>query len=107
MGLVSYTTLASPVGPLLLAADQLGLRRVCFENSKRTVPPCHWQRRKPDGLRWRTANQEKTARSRRQADELAIAYCRIPRKVMQRSNETIDEKPEALAPMRTSAVLMP
>ena len=44
MGLVSYTTLASPVGPLLLAADQLGLRRVCFENSKRTgPPPPHWK----------------------------------------------------------------
>ena len=44
MGLVSYTTLASPVGPLLLAADQLGLGRVCFENSKRTKPPPpHWK----------------------------------------------------------------
>ena len=44
MGLVSYTTLASPVGPLLLAADWLGLRRVYFENSKRTgPPPPHWK----------------------------------------------------------------
>src|SRR2546421_12809262 len=44
MGLLSYTTLASPVGPLLLAADQLGLGRVCFENSKRTKPPPpHWK----------------------------------------------------------------
>jgi len=37
--MVSYTTIKSPVGPLLLAADELGLRRVCFENSKPTAPP--------------------------------------------------------------------
>ena len=44
MGLVSYATFASPVGPLLLAADWLGLRRVCFENSKRAgPPPRHWK----------------------------------------------------------------
>jgi methylated-DNA-[protein]-cysteine S-methyltransferase len=37
--LVFYTTMESPVGPLLLAGDERGLRRVSFENSKRTTPP--------------------------------------------------------------------
>jgi methylated-DNA-[protein]-cysteine S-methyltransferase len=38
MGLISYTTIESPVGPLLLAGDELGLRRVSFENSRRSIP---------------------------------------------------------------------
>jgi len=38
MSLISYTTIESPVGRLLLAGDQLGLRRVSFENSKRSTP---------------------------------------------------------------------
>jgi methylated-DNA-[protein]-cysteine S-methyltransferase len=32
-----YTTLKSPVGPLLLAGDECGLRLVSFENSKRAA----------------------------------------------------------------------
>src|SRR5260370_16962965 len=39
MSLVSYTTLESPVGPLLLAGDERGLQRLSFENSKRSTPP--------------------------------------------------------------------
>jgi methylated-DNA-[protein]-cysteine S-methyltransferase len=39
MSLVSYTTIESPVGPLLLAGDERGLRRVSFENGKRSTPP--------------------------------------------------------------------
>jgi len=35
MGPACYTTLESPVGPLLLAGDERALRRVSFENSKR------------------------------------------------------------------------
>jgi methylated-DNA-[protein]-cysteine S-methyltransferase len=35
MNTVFYTTLASPVGPLLLAGDARGLRSIGFENSKR------------------------------------------------------------------------
>ena len=38
MSLVFYTTIESPVGPLLLAGDERGLRRVSFENGKRTTP---------------------------------------------------------------------
>lgn len=34
-----YTTFESPVGLLLLAGDSNALRRVSFENSKRSVPP--------------------------------------------------------------------
>jgi methylated-DNA-[protein]-cysteine S-methyltransferase len=36
MGLISYTTMESPVGPLLLSGDELGLRGVRFEGSKRS-----------------------------------------------------------------------
>lgn len=36
---VFYTTVASPVGPLLLAGDGNGLRRVSFEGSRHFVPP--------------------------------------------------------------------
>ena len=38
MSLVFYTTIESPVGPLLLAGDERGLRRVSFENGKRNTP---------------------------------------------------------------------
>jgi len=38
MNLISYARIESPVGPLLLAGDELGLRRVSFENSKRSTP---------------------------------------------------------------------
>jgi methylated-DNA-[protein]-cysteine S-methyltransferase len=38
MSLIFYTTIESPVGPLLLASNERGLRRVSFENSKRTTP---------------------------------------------------------------------
>ena len=34
-----YTTIESPVGPLLLAADEAGLRRIEFVNGKRSVQP--------------------------------------------------------------------
>jgi len=34
MSLISYTTMASPVGPLLLAADAAGLRQILFANGK-------------------------------------------------------------------------
>ena len=37
MSLVFYTTIESPVGLLLLAGDERGLRRVSFENSKRSA----------------------------------------------------------------------
>jgi len=37
MSLVFYTTIESLVGPLLLASDERGLRRVSFENGKRTT----------------------------------------------------------------------
>jgi methylated-DNA-[protein]-cysteine S-methyltransferase len=44
MSLVSYTTIESPVGPLLLAGDERGLQRVSFENSKRTaLPRADWK----------------------------------------------------------------
>jgi methylated-DNA-[protein]-cysteine S-methyltransferase len=36
---VYYTTYESPVGPLLLAGESNALRRVSFENSKRSAPP--------------------------------------------------------------------
>lgn len=36
---VFYTTVDSPVGPLLLAGDVNALRGVSFESSKRTMPP--------------------------------------------------------------------
>lgn len=36
---VFYTTFESPVGPLLLAGDADGLRRVNFESSKHAAPP--------------------------------------------------------------------
>ena len=39
MNEVYYTRFESPVGRLLLAADAKGLRRVSFENSKRSAPP--------------------------------------------------------------------
>src|SRR5260370_30721934 len=39
MSLVSYTTIESPVGPLLVGGDELGLRRVSFENGKQSTPP--------------------------------------------------------------------
>ena len=38
MSPVVYTRIASPVGPLLLVSDLLGLRAVRFENSKRGTP---------------------------------------------------------------------
>jgi methylated-DNA-[protein]-cysteine S-methyltransferase len=38
MSLVFYTTIESPVGLLLLAGDERGLRRVSFENGKRNTP---------------------------------------------------------------------
>jgi methylated-DNA-[protein]-cysteine S-methyltransferase len=41
--MVFYTTVDSPLGPLLLAANSDGLRRVGFENSKRfSIPPVGW-----------------------------------------------------------------
>lgn len=39
MSAVFYTTFVSPVGPLLLAGDADGLRRVSFESSKHAAPP--------------------------------------------------------------------
>jgi methylated-DNA-[protein]-cysteine S-methyltransferase len=43
---VYYTTFESPVGPLLLAGESSALRRVSFENGKRSTPPrADW---KPD-----------------------------------------------------------
>lgn len=45
--LVFYTTVETPVGPLLLAGDSDGLRRVSFENSKRfAIPPAGWMQNK-------------------------------------------------------------
>jgi methylated-DNA-[protein]-cysteine S-methyltransferase len=38
MSVVSFTTMESPLGPLLLVVDAVGLRRVSFENSKRRAP---------------------------------------------------------------------
>ena len=38
MSLVFYTTIESPVGALLLAGESNALRRVSFENGKRTTP---------------------------------------------------------------------
>jgi methylated-DNA-[protein]-cysteine S-methyltransferase len=35
--LISYTTIESPVGPLLLSGDELGLRGVSFESSRRST----------------------------------------------------------------------
>ena len=37
MLIVRYTTIESPIGPLLLAADEAGLRRIEFVNGKRSV----------------------------------------------------------------------
>jgi len=39
MSEVYYTRFDSPAGPLLLAGDAKGLRRVSFESSKRSAPP--------------------------------------------------------------------
>lgn len=39
MSLISYTTMASPVGPLLLAADAAGLRQILFANGKHPAQP--------------------------------------------------------------------
>jgi methylated-DNA-[protein]-cysteine S-methyltransferase len=45
--MVFYTTVDSPVGPLLLAANSDGLRHVGFENSKRfSIPPVGWTQNK-------------------------------------------------------------
>jgi methylated-DNA-[protein]-cysteine S-methyltransferase len=45
--MVFYTTVDSPLGPLLLAANSDGLRRVGFENSKRfSIPPVGWTQNK-------------------------------------------------------------
>jgi methylated-DNA-[protein]-cysteine S-methyltransferase len=38
MSVVSFTTMQSPLGPLLLVVDAVGLRRVRFENRKRRAP---------------------------------------------------------------------
>ena len=38
MSVVSFTTMESPLGPLLLVVDAVGLRRVSFENRKRRAP---------------------------------------------------------------------
>src|SRR5258708_22163995 len=44
MSSVSCTTIESGVGPLLLAGDELGLRRLSFENGKRsTLPRADWK----------------------------------------------------------------
>jgi methylated-DNA-[protein]-cysteine S-methyltransferase len=44
MSKVYYTTFDSPVGPLLLAGDAKALRRVSFENGKRSMPaPADWK----------------------------------------------------------------
>ena len=37
--MTSYTQIDSPIGPLLLAADDTGLRRIEFMSSKRAHPP--------------------------------------------------------------------
>jgi methylated-DNA-[protein]-cysteine S-methyltransferase len=43
MSAVFYTTVESPVGPLLLAGDADALRRVSFESSKHAArPPADW-----------------------------------------------------------------
>jgi methylated-DNA-[protein]-cysteine S-methyltransferase len=39
MSAAFYTTIESPVGPLLLAGDSDALRRVSFESSKHAAPP--------------------------------------------------------------------
>jgi methylated-DNA-[protein]-cysteine S-methyltransferase len=39
MNEVYYTRFESPIGPLLLAGDANGLRRVSFETGKRSMPP--------------------------------------------------------------------
>jgi methylated-DNA-[protein]-cysteine S-methyltransferase len=39
MGAVSYTTMKSPIGPLLLAGDEGGLRLVHFATGRRPNPP--------------------------------------------------------------------
>jgi methylated-DNA-[protein]-cysteine S-methyltransferase len=44
MSAVFYTTVESPVGPLLLAGDADALRRVSFESSKHAArPPADWK----------------------------------------------------------------
>lgn len=37
--MISYTQIDSPIGPLVLAADDAGLRRIDFMSSKRAQPP--------------------------------------------------------------------
>ena len=37
--MVSFTQIESPVGPLLLAADETGLRNIDFVNGRRTARP--------------------------------------------------------------------
>jgi methylated-DNA-[protein]-cysteine S-methyltransferase len=39
MGVISYTTMKSPIGPLLLAGDESGLRLVHFANGRRPQRP--------------------------------------------------------------------
>ena len=39
MNRVRYTQIESPLGPLLLAADDAGLRHIVFATEKRAVPP--------------------------------------------------------------------
>ncbi len=42
--MTNYTQIDSPIGPLLLAADETGLRRIEFMSSKRAHPPeANWQ----------------------------------------------------------------
>lgn len=49
---LSYAYLDSPLGPLLLAADERGLRRIDFPQDKRAAKP------QPDWMEDRTALQE-------------------------------------------------
>jgi methylated-DNA-[protein]-cysteine S-methyltransferase len=39
MSTTSYTQIESPLGPLLLAADEAGLREIRFVNGRRPAPP--------------------------------------------------------------------
>jgi len=49
-GMLSYTYLESPIGPLFLAGDNAGMRQILFVNGRATVGPLEGWRNDPASL---------------------------------------------------------
>lgn len=55
---LNYTTMPSPLGEVLIAADARGLRRIVFqEGTRRVEPPAHWRRSDDDEVLKRAVRQ--------------------------------------------------